>query len=44
MPSDAISTPSKERCACCQEMKTCRMYVLQNGEAKWVCKACRKGK
>lgn len=40
---DAISTESDQRCACCQRMRLCRMYILQMGEAAWVCKECRTG-
>lgn len=40
--SDAISSETEQFCECCNKFKICRMYVLQNGNAAWVCKECRK--
>lgn len=31
-------------CKCCKRWKDCRLFILQNGEAAWVCDECRKGK
>lgn len=42
--NDAISTEQKAECACCKELKPCKMYVLQNGYAEFICKECRNGK
>jgi hypothetical protein len=39
-----ISGVKEEVCECCNRLKPCRLYTLQNGEAAWVCKKCRKGK
>ena len=39
--SDAISTEIKQTCECCTQRKICRMYVLQTGEAAWICLKCR---
>lgn len=44
MADKAISSEAKLACECCKKIKTCRMYVLQNGEAAWVCIECREGK
>lgn len=41
--SDAISTASNQLCACCEKVKLCRMYVIQTGDAVWICVECRKG-
>lgn len=41
---DAISTEMHGRCECCGKFKLVRMYVIQTGEAAFVCKKCREGK
>lgn len=35
---------SEQLCECCKNFKLCKMYVLQNGEAAWICDNCREGK
>lgn len=42
--SDAISTEARVVCNCCHRLKTCKMYVLQNGTTAWVCLECRGGR
>jgi hypothetical protein len=39
--SSAISTEGEAICECCGRRKLCRMYVLQSGEAAFVCHNCR---
>ena len=39
--TDAISSETTQHCACCNKFKPCRMYVLQNGLAEFVCQECR---
>lgn len=41
---NVISTEDRQYCECCGGLKLCRMYVLANLTAAWVCKDCRKGK
>lgn len=41
---NAISSAHKTKCKCCDQRKWCKLYILQNGEAEWVCKDCREGK
>lgn len=43
-PDDAISSESFAYCECCERRRLCRMYVLQDGRAAFVCKPCRTGK
>jgi hypothetical protein len=35
--------PCEQVCECCVTFKLCKMYVLQNGHAAWVCAQCRQG-
>ncbi len=35
---------SKQYCESCLKLKQCKMYVLQNMEAAFVCDDCRNGK
>lgn len=30
-------------CECCDKMKKCKLYTLQNGKTAWVCEFCRNG-
>lgn len=39
-----ISAEDHQQCECCARWKICRMYVLQDGTAAWVCRSCRTGK
>lgn len=40
--SNVISSASMQFCYCCVQHKLCRMYILQMGEAAWVCQSCRE--
>lgn len=40
----AISSPIENLCKCCGLMKTVRMYVIQTGDAVFICKDCRNGR
>lgn len=44
MSDKALTNKVEQICECCVKLKPCRLYVLQNGEAAWVCKRCRHGK
>jgi len=44
MSEKALSTATKILCECCEHVKVCRLYVLQDGRAAWVCEECRNGK
>jgi len=40
----AISSEALVDCDCCGQLRLCRMYILQTGNAAWVCVECRTGK
>lgn len=41
---NALSTEGMQVCECCDKLKLCRLYVLQDLRAAWVCVECRGGK
>ncbi len=41
---DAISSETTDQCECCGHYKLVKMYIIQTGEAAWICKECREGK
>lgn len=42
MSNELTKNHSTQTCECCKKLKPCKMYVLQNMEASWVCDECRK--
>lgn len=42
--NEVLSTEDNQFCKCCGKFKLCKVYVLQSGNAEWVCTECRNGK